>query len=111
MAPRGGGANSGGALPKLCILCPKTAFFGPKRPRNSFIMDKGREVVHTLHVRLDFLVTKSPLVPSNSTICPRNGPKIAKNGLECALFVSSSPKTQSGPYLGLHGSNPNYEGT
>ena len=29
----------------------------------------------TLHVRLDFLVTKGPLVPSNSTICPRNGPK------------------------------------
>ena len=29
----------------------------------------------TLHVRLDFLVTKGPLVPSNSTICPRNGQK------------------------------------
>ena len=26
-------------------------------------------------MRLDFLVTKGPLVPSNSTICPRNGPK------------------------------------
>ena len=29
----------------------------------------------TLHVRLDFLVTKGPSAPSNSTICPRNGPK------------------------------------
>ena len=29
----------------------------------------------TLHVRLDFTVSKSPLVPFNSTICPRNGPK------------------------------------
>ena len=29
----------------------------------------------TLHVRIDFLATKGPLVPSNSTICPRNGPK------------------------------------
>ena len=27
------------------------------------------------HVRLDFAVSKSPLVPFNSTICPRNGPK------------------------------------
>ena len=29
----------------------------------------------TLHMRLDFNVSKSPLVPFNSTICPRNGPK------------------------------------
>ena len=29
----------------------------------------------TLHVRLDFTVSKSLLVPFNSTICPRNGPK------------------------------------
>ena len=29
----------------------------------------------TFHVRLDFPVSKSPLVPFNSTICPRNGPK------------------------------------
>ena len=29
----------------------------------------------TLHERLDFTVSKSPLVPFNSTICPRNGPK------------------------------------
>ena len=111
MAPRGGGAKSGGALPKLSILCPKTAFFGPKRPRNPFTMDKRREMVHPLHVRLDFLVTKSPLLPSNSTIRPINGPKMAKNGSKCALFLSSCPKTKNGPYLGQHGSNPNSEGT
>ena len=29
----------------------------------------------TLHVQLDFTVSKSPLVPFNSRICPRNGPK------------------------------------
>ena len=29
----------------------------------------------TLHVRLDFTVSTSPLVPFNSTICPRNAPK------------------------------------
>ena len=36
---------------------------------------KRRETVTTLHVRLDFTVSKSPPVPFNSTICPRNGPK------------------------------------
>ena len=75
MAPRGGGAKSGGALPNLRILCPKTAFFGPKPPRNPVKTAKRRQTAGTLHVRLDFLVTKGPLVPSNSTICPRNGPK------------------------------------
>ena len=75
MAPRGGGAKSGGALPKLRILCPKTAFFGPKRPPNPVKTAKRSETVATLHVRLDFTVSKSPLVPFNPTICPRNGPK------------------------------------
>ena len=32
-------------------------------------------MVATLHVQLDFPVSKSPLGPSNSTICPRNAPK------------------------------------
>ena len=36
---------------------------------------KRRQTAATIHVRLDFLLTKGPLVPSNSTICPRNGPK------------------------------------
>ena len=31
---------------------------------------------------------------------------MAKNGSECALFVSNRPKTKNGPYLGLCGSNP-----
>ena len=38
---------------------------------------------------------------------PQNGPKCP----ECALFVSNSPKTKKGPYLGLCGSKPNSEGT
>ena len=75
MAARGGGAKSVGALPELRILCPKTAFFGPKLHRNPVITAKRRQIVATLHVRLDFTVTKSSLLPRNSTICPRNGPK------------------------------------
>ena len=111
MAPLGRGAKSGGALPKLRILYPKTAFFGPKQPSYPVKMEKQRETVATLHVRLDGRVTKSPLLPSNSAIRLRNGPKMAKNGLECARFVSNSPKTENGPHLGLRGSKPNSEGT
>ena len=75
MAARGGGAKSGGALPNLCSFGPKTAIFRPKQPPNPGKTPKRRETVATLHVRLDFTVSKSPLPPFNSTICPRNGPK------------------------------------
>ena len=98
MVPRGGGAQSRGALPKLRILCPKTAFLGPKRPRNPVKTDQRRETAITPHVRLDVLLTKSLFLPSDSTICPRNGPKMAKNGLKCAL-VANSPKTKNGPWF------------
>ena len=38
----------------------------------------------TPHVQLDFIVSKSPLVPFNFTICPRNGPKRRQKALKCA---------------------------
>ena len=107
MAPLRGGAKSGGALPNLRILCPQTAFFGPKRPRNPVITAKLRQTVPTLHVRLDFTVSKSPLVPFNSTICPRNGPKRRQN----LRNVHQHPETKHGPYLGLCGSKSDSEGT
>ena len=111
MAPWGGCANLGGALPDLRILCPKTAVFGPNPPRNPFKTAKRREKVATLKWRLGVPVTKSPLLPSNSTICPTDGPKMAKNSAERADFVSTIPKTKNRPYLGLRGSKPNSEGT
>ena len=43
--------------------------------RNTFKMAKRREMVGTLHVQLDFPVSTSSLRPSNSMICPGNGPK------------------------------------
>ena len=43
--------------------------------------DKRRETLPTLDVRLDCPLTKSLLLTSSSTICPRNGPKMAKKGL------------------------------
>ena len=48
LAPQGRGAKSGGAVPKLRIFCPKTAFFGPKRPQNPVITAKRRQQVQTL---------------------------------------------------------------
>ena len=70
--PRTGFASGGF---KNCSLGPKTAIFGPKKPWNTFKTAKRRETVGTLHVRLDFPVSTSSLRPSNSMICPGNGPK------------------------------------
>ena len=80
MVPRGGGAKSGGALPKLHIFCPKTAFFGTKRPRYPVKTAKGRQTVPTLDLRVNCRVTRSHFLPASFTICPRKGPKTAKNG-------------------------------
>ena len=105
MAPRGGGAKSGGALPKLRILCPKTAFFGPKRPRNPVITAKRRQTVPTLHARHHCLVNNSPFLPSSSTIYPRNGPKIAKNGLTVRYLCPTHPKPRRRRILGYVAQN------
>ena len=96
VAPRGGGAKSGGALPKLRIWCPKRVFFGPKQPQNPVQTDKRREAVATLHVRLNCPVTRSPFLPSSSTICPRKGPKMAKNGLNVRCLCQIGPKPRTG---------------
>ena len=72
----GTGAPSREVRSQNCTFCaPKTAFFGPKRPRNPIKTAKRRQTVATPHVRLSCRVTKSLLLPSSSTICPRNGPK------------------------------------
>ena len=70
VAPQVGGGNWAGALPKLRILCPKTAFFGPKQPWNIFKTAKRRETLATLHVPLQSPVSKSLLKPSECMICP-----------------------------------------
>ena len=61
--------------PKSAQFWAKNSHFSPKtalvRVQNSQTKANGCYI----HVRLDFLVTKGPLVPSNATICPRNGPK------------------------------------
>ena len=49
------------------------------------------------HVRLDFFVSKSPLLPSCSTICVRNGPKMARN---VRSLCQPAPKPRTGHLLG-----------
>ena len=63
---------------------PKTAHFVPLNnlfwPQTAPILSRNgqpRQTGPTLHVALDCRVPKSPLLPSSSTICPRNGPKLA----------------------------------
>ena len=48
----------------------------------------------TLHVRLDFTVSKSSLVPFNSTICPRNGPKMRQKAPKYAQ-CAPTPRNQA----------------
>ena len=76
---------------KLRILCPKTAFFGPKRPQNLVITPKRRQRVPTLHMCLNWLVNKSPFLPSSTTICPINSPKMSKNGLTVRYLCPTHP--------------------
>ena len=64
----------------------------------------------TPQVRLDFTMSKRPLVPFNSTICPRNGPK-RRQKAENFRSVHKHPETKHGPYLWLCGSKTNSEGT
>ena len=64
-------------------------------------MAKRRGGDATLHVRIDLPVTKSHLTSSSSTICPRTFEKMAKNGLHCVQFGSTSPNSKKGPSLRL----------
>ena len=98
MAARGGGAKSGGALPNLCSFGPKTALFPMfrrKEPPTLGKTPKRRETVTTLEVPLDFAVSKSLLVPFNSTICPRNGPKRRQKAPKSAQYAAT-PQNQAG---------------
>ena len=95
MAARGGGAKSGGALPNLRSFGPKRDIFRPKQPQNPGETPKRRDTVSTLHVRLDFTVSKSSLVPFNSMICPRNGPKMRQKAPKSAQ-CAPTPRNQAG---------------
>ena len=96
---------------KNCNLAPKTASFCTKPLENLFETAKQKEMVATLHMQLDLLVSKSPLGPSNSTICSRNAPKWHSKAPEFVHIGCCQLHTKNRPYLGLRGSKCDFEGT
>ena len=95
MAAQGGGAKSGRALANLRTFGPKTAIFRPKQPQNPGETPKRRDTVSTRHVRLHFTVSKSSLVPFNSTICRRNGPKRRQKAPKKPAQCAPTPRNQA----------------
>ena len=45
-------------------------------------------------------MTKGPLVPSNSTICPRNGPKRRQKAPKICAMCTNTPKPRTGRIFG-----------
>ena len=95
---------------QICAIVGQSSHFSRKaalvRVQNSQTKANGCYTPRAL----DFLATKGPLVPSNSTICPRNGPKRRQKAPKSAQRALA-PETKNGPYLGLRGSKTNSEGT
>ena len=89
----------------------KSSHFGPKEAQNPFKTAKERERVGALHVRPDVLVSTSHLRPSDSTICLRNGPKRHPQAPNFVQIGWRQPQTKNRPYLWLHGSKRDSEGT
>ena len=82
---------------------PKNAHFvPPNSPENPLKTAKQTELVCTLHVHIEFLMTKSPFLPSSSTICQRNGSKMAQK--VCSL-CQQVPKPRTGRILGYVAQN------
>ena len=102
----GRGRQDGRCPPKTAHFVPQNSLFlGTKRPQNPVKTAKRRQAVLTLHVRPDCPVTKSPFLPSNPTICPRNGPRMAQNGLNVRCLCQTGPKPRTGRILGYVAQN------
>ena len=68
-------------------------------------------MVATLHMQLDFPMSKSPLGPSNSMICPKSAPKWPPKAPEVVQIGRCELQTKIWLYLGAHGSKRDVEGT
>ena len=80
---------------QICaVLGQKQPFFAQKEPPKPGETPKRRETMATPHVHLDFTVSKRPLVPFNTTICPRNGPKRRQKAPKSAQCVPT-PRNQA----------------
>ena len=100
MAARGSGAKLGGVLPNLRSFGPKSAIFRPKQPQKPGQNAQTKGNSDTFHVRLDFTVSESLLVPFNSTVCLRNGPKRRQKSPKTCAMRTNTPKPSTGRILG-----------
>ena len=97
----GAGVPSRDVPSQICaVLGQKRAIFRPKQPQNPGETPKRRDTVSTPHVRLHFTVSKSSLVPFNSTICRRNGPKRRQKAPKTCAMRTNTPKPSTGRILG-----------
>ena len=105
------GAPRAGA-PSLEVPSKNCAFFGPKQvflARNgpetqSKRANDGKLLLHST-CALIVLLHRSPFLPSSSTICSRNGPKMAKNGQNVRYLCPTRPKPRTGRILGYVAQN------
>ena len=90
----GRGRQAGRCPPKYAQFWAKNSLFWPKTaPKPSQNGQTKGSAAH-IHVRVDFTVSKSPLVPFNSTICPRNGPKGCQKAPKTAQYAPT-PRNQA----------------
>ena len=101
----GRGRQVGRCPPKTAYFVPQNNFFWPQTALILSPNGQTRQTVPTLHVRLDCRVTKSPLLPSTSTICPRNGPKLTYHGVNVRCLCQTRPKPTMGRILGYVAQN------
>ena len=107
----GTGVPCGGPQFQKLQFRAKNSHFWAKIALEPICTAKQRESLGTLHVRLDFPVSTSPLRPSNPTICPGNGPKRPPETPNFVHIGWRQPQTKNRPYLWLHGSKRDSEGT
>ena len=101
----GAGAPSLEVPSQNCEFMPQNSLI---RPKTASKLSQNRQMTGNnlyIHVRLDCPVTKSPFVPSRSTMCPRNGPKKAKNGPNVRCLCQRGPKPRTGRILGYVAQN------
>ena len=95
----GAGAPSREVPSQICaVLGQKQPFFAQNSPQTRAKRLNRRQTLATRHVRLDFTVSRSPLVPFNFTICPRNGPKRCQKApktAQCAPTDGNQARTVS----------------
>ena len=80
---------------QICaVLGQKQPFFAQNSPsKGSKQPNEGKRLLHCT-CGLTFSLTKGPLVPSNSTICPRNGPKRRQKAPKTAQ-CAPAPRNQA----------------